>query len=81
MRLFIKSTAKIARQLTLAWAKENKKKRTSEHVRAVKNCSNNSAFAVHVDKTAHTINFNNVQILDKLTILAVFLGDAKYLFP
>ena len=48
-------------------SKRKLKKRTCEHVRAVKNCSNNSALAVHVEKTAHTINFNNIKIIDKET--------------
>ena len=48
-------------------SKRKLKKRTYEHIRAVKNCASNSALAVHADKTGHTINFNNAKILDNKT--------------
>ena len=36
----------------------------NEHIRAVKQCSENSALATHVEKTRHTIDFEKTNIVD-----------------
>ena len=40
------------------------KTRTNEHIRAIKQCSENSALAIHVEKTEHTIDFEKTNIVD-----------------
>ena len=44
--------------------KRKLKTRTNEHIRAVKQYSENSALATHVEKTGHTIDFVNTNIVD-----------------
>ena len=48
----------------IGMSKRKLKTRTNEHIRAVKQCSENSALATHVDNTGHKIDFEKVNILD-----------------
>ena len=48
----------------IGMSKRKLKTRTTEHIRAVKQCSEKSALATHVEKTGHKIDFNKVNILD-----------------
>ena len=45
-------------------SKRKLKTRTNEHIRAVKQCSENSALTTNVEKTGHTIDFENTNIVD-----------------
>ena len=48
----------------IGMSKRKLKTRTNEHIRAVKQCSENSTLATHVEKTGHTIDFKKTDIVD-----------------
>ena len=48
----------------IGMSKRKLKTRTTKHIRAVKQCSENSALATHVEKAGHKIDFEKVNIFD-----------------
>ena len=62
-------------------SKRKLKTRTTEHIRAVKQCSENSAVATHVEKTGHKIDFEKVNILDtEKNFYKPWFSDMLYIY-